>query len=137
MSSAITNLEILRNEPNRLGYSPVMESVPKRARLANNERTVLRPQLAPHGEDLRRLGLDLHNSIVQSLAANLDVVKNGGHTLDTRTHNVLEQSSSIARECYQQLLTLSEILCPQVIDEAGLSLETGRGSNSRGKRKSL
>ncbi|HVG56795.1 MAG TPA: hypothetical protein VM846_20320 [Vicinamibacterales bacterium] len=93
----------------------------------------------PQREDLRRLGLDLHNSIVQSLAAltsNLDVVKNGSDTLDLRTRNILEHSSTLARECFQELLTLSEMLCPQVIDEAGLSVgEQPRSSPAGGKRK--
>ncbi len=133
--------KILGNGSICLGYSPGMQSLPKRARLANNKRSLLDVQKAPaNGDDLRRLGLDLHNSIVQSLAAltaNLDVVTNGGHTLDLRMHNILEQSSSIARECFQQLLTLSEILCPQVSDEAGLLSDTAPESNAAGAKRQL
>ena len=86
---------------------------------------------------MRRLGLDLHGSIVQSLAAltaNLDVVKNGGHTFDLRTRNVLEESSSIARECFQQLLALAELLCPAVADDIGLPLARELGSSSESRR---
>ena len=82
---------------------------------------------------MRRLGLDLHSSIVQSLAAltaNLDVVKNSGHPLDPRTRNVLEESSSIARQCFQQLLALAELLCPAVVDDMGLPLAAELGSSS-------
>jgi signal transduction histidine kinase len=105
--------------------------------LAKKERIVLREQLAElQGDDLRRLGLDLHSSIVQSLAAltaNLDVIKNGGHTFDLRTRNVLDESSSMARECFQQLLALAELLCPAVVDEIGppLAAELGSSSQSR------
>ena len=85
---------------------------------------------------MRRLGLDLYGSIVQSLAAltaNLDVVKNNGTTLDLRTRNVLDESSSIARECFQQLLALAELLCPAVVDDIGLppAAELGSSSPSR------
>ena len=107
------------------------------ARLAKKERTLLGAQLAElQGSDLQRLGLDLHSSIVQSLAAltaNLDVVKNSGHTFDLRTRNVLEESSSIARECFQQLLALAELLCPAVVDDIGLPLAAELGSSSESR----
>jgi signal transduction histidine kinase len=106
--------------------------------LAKKERTLLGAQLADlQGDDLRRLGLDLHSSIVQSLAAltaNLDVVKSSGHAFDLRTRNVLEESSSIARECFQQLLALAELLCPAVVDDIGLPLAAELGSSSESRR---
>jgi signal transduction histidine kinase len=83
------------------------------------------------GGELRRLGFDLHHSTVQSLAAltaNLDVVTMNTHTLDGRARQVLEDSASIARECFQQLLALADLLCPPPVDEV-VPLDTESSSS--------
>jgi signal transduction histidine kinase len=90
----------------------------------------LRPPLvtAPE-EELRRLGLDLNNSVLQSLAAltsNLDLVASRRDGLDPLLQTVLEDSSSIARDCFEQLQTLADLLCPPLVDEVGLPLALER-----------
>jgi signal transduction histidine kinase len=91
--------------------------------------------ITPRGGELRRLGFDLHNSTVQSLAAltaNLDVVTANTQTLDGRARKVLEDSAVIARECFHQLLALADLLCPPSLDEMTPFVAESSASKSSG-----
>jgi hypothetical protein len=107
---------------------------PTRRRVANKPRNAVGSKYRTSDEEqLRRLGVDLRNSIVQSLAAltaNLDVVTMSGEGLDLRSRRVLEESSSIARDCFQQLLALADLLSPPPVYEIDLAAQKGAFAES-------
>jgi signal transduction histidine kinase len=73
-------------------------------------------------EECRRLGLDLHRSTAQSLAAltiNLDLIAKQPDALDPRSRQMLDESASIARQCFHEIRTLAELLYPALAEQVG------------------
>jgi two-component system NarL family sensor kinase len=98
-----------------------------RAELTGPRQTKVLNQELPDGElassraeECRRLALDLHNSTAQSLAAlamNLDIVERSGAVIDQRARRLVEESVSIARDCFREVRTLADLLYPPLVDE--------------------
>jgi signal transduction histidine kinase len=74
-------------------------------------------------EERRRLAVDLHDSTAQLLTAlnvNLDLLIQGGHSLDAMSHDLLTDSRSLVDRCAREIRTLAYVLHPPLLDEAGL-----------------
>jgi len=74
-------------------------------------------------EQQRRVSARLHSSITQSLAAltaNLDLIAGGGHGLTAARRGLLEETRTIARDCFQQLRALADELHPPIVADVGL-----------------
>ena len=75
-------------------------------------------------EERRRLARELHDSTGQSLAAlqmNLAVVRQRASGIDGRTSQALLQSMDLAEHVVKEIRTLSYLLHPPLLDEAGLA----------------
>jgi signal transduction histidine kinase len=72
----------------------------------------------------RRIARELHDTTGQSLAAialNLSrIEKLGGAKLDTKALDILAETVSIAEQCSRELRTISYLLHPPLLEEAGL-----------------
>jgi PAS domain S-box-containing protein len=74
-------------------------------------------------EERRRLARELHDSTGQSLAAlqiNLGVVRQRASGLDRKDSAVLLESMDLAEQVVKEIRTLSYLLHPPLLDEAGL-----------------
>jgi len=70
-------------------------------------------------DERRRIALALHDSTAQSLAAltmNLDLVEKRATRLDPRARRILEESRSLANECFHEILMLVKALHPPLVD---------------------
>jgi signal transduction histidine kinase len=82
-----------------------------------------------HEDERRRLGLDLHDSTAQSLAAltiNLDLIEERADELDSRARRILEESLGIVRQCFQEIRALADLLYPSLIEEIGVAVALER-----------
>jgi PAS domain S-box-containing protein len=88
-------------------------------------RELSRRLLSAQDEERRRLGRALHESTAQDLAAlslNLAVLDQMARpSLDVRTAQALAESLDLASQVMRELRTLSFLLHPPVLDEAGLA----------------
>src|SRR5262245_50669809 len=76
-------------------------------------------------EERRRLAFELHNSTAQALAAlamNLDLVATRAGALDPRARSVLDDSRTIARQCFEEVLSAAGTLSPWTLEEVGMPL---------------
>jgi signal transduction histidine kinase len=74
-------------------------------------------------EERRRLAVELHDSTAQLLTClmvNLDLLEQGGHSLDAPVHQLLEDSRSLADQCAREVRTFAYLLHPPLLDEIGL-----------------
>jgi signal transduction histidine kinase len=75
-------------------------------------------------EERRRIGRELHDSTAQSLAAlemNLALLARHAEDLNSRGQQLLEESADLARQCSQEVRTLSYLLHPPLLKEFGLA----------------
>jgi signal transduction histidine kinase len=75
-------------------------------------------------EERRRIARLLHESVAQDLAAlkmDLAVVKRLGKWTRTEEIGVIEEALSLTDECIREVRTVSYLLHPPLLDEAGLS----------------
>jgi signal transduction histidine kinase/CheY-like chemotaxis protein len=89
-------------------------------------------------EERRRLAVDLHDSTAQSLAAltmNLHLVNEA--KLDNRSHRALVESQSLAEQCVREVRTLSYLLHPPFLEEAGLLSAVRWFAEGFGKRSGI
>jgi len=74
-------------------------------------------------EERRRIARDLHDSVGQLLAAismNHGTVQSESSTLSTRAAQCLQENADMVEEVSRQIRTISYLLHPPLLDEAGL-----------------
>jgi signal transduction histidine kinase len=74
-------------------------------------------------EERRRLARELHDSVGQLLAAitmNLDLIGRESNKLSSQSVQALADNGSMVREVMQSIRTISHLLHPPLLDEAGL-----------------
>jgi len=74
-------------------------------------------------EERRRIARDLHDSVGQLLAAismNYSAVQSESEKLSTRAAQCLQESAGMVEEVSKQIRTISYLLHPPLLDEAGL-----------------
>jgi signal transduction histidine kinase len=74
-------------------------------------------------EERRHIARELHDTTAQSLSAlaiNLNVVKDSAADLNPRARACLSESLGLAEQCSREIRTLSYLLHPPLLDEAGL-----------------
>src|SRR5262245_60647205 len=75
-------------------------------------------------EERRHMARMLHETVAQSLAAlkmDLGVVKRGDESLGDGARDALEEAVALSDQCIREIRTLSYLLHPPLLDEAGLS----------------
>lgn len=81
--------------------------------------------LRSQDEERRRIGRELHDSAGQYLAAlqmNLDMLHNEVSGLKGRTPQLLAESIDLVQRCSAEIRTLSYLLHPPLLEEAGLGV---------------
>src|SRR6185437_10738032 len=79
--------------------------------------------LRAQDQERRRLALELHDSTGQllvTLTVNLSLLKSEVETVNPRVEQLISEVNSTAQEINRQLRTLSYLLHPPLLDEAGL-----------------
>jgi PAS domain S-box-containing protein len=115
---------VVRNQNGEPQYAIAMiEDISARKRAAEALRQLSGRLLRLQDEERRRIARELHDTTAQSLAAlamNLTVVKDSARDLSPRARTCLSESLGLAEECSREIRTLSYLLHPPLLDEAGL-----------------
>jgi len=116
----------LRDEAGALrGFSKVTRDTTERRTYEEALRELSGRLLRLQDEERRRMARELHDSTAQTLAAlslNLALVKQRtGGLDDPRTAKALAESLELADQASREIRTLSYLLHPPMLDEAGLS----------------
>jgi PAS domain S-box-containing protein len=115
---------LVRNQNGEPQYAIAMvEDISGRKRAAEALRQLSGRLLRLQDEERRRIARELHDTTAQSLAAlamNLTVVKDSAPDLSPRARTCLSESFELAEECLREIRTLSYLLHPPLLDEAGL-----------------
>jgi PAS domain S-box-containing protein len=115
---------LVRNQNGEPQYAIAMiEDISGRKRAAEALRQLSGRLLRLQDEERRRIARELHDTTAQSLAAlamNLTVVKDSAPDLSPRARTCLSESLELAEECLREIRTLSYLLHPPLLDEAGL-----------------
>jgi PAS domain S-box-containing protein len=101
----------------------MVEDISERKRTAEALRRLSGRLLRFQDEERRRIARELHDTTAQSLAAlamNLSVVKNSASDLSPRARTCLHESLELAEQCSREIRTLSYLLHPPLLEEAGL-----------------
>jgi PAS domain S-box-containing protein len=101
----------------------MVEDITARKRAAEALRQLSGRLLRLQDEERRRIARELHDTTAQSLAAlamNLSVVKDSASDLSPRARTCLCESLELAEQCLREIRTLSYLLHPPLLDEAGL-----------------
>jgi PAS domain S-box-containing protein len=101
----------------------MVEDISERKRTAEVLRHLSGRLLRLQDEERRRIARELHDTTAQSLAAlavNLSVVKESAPELSPRACTCLSESLELAEECLREIRTLSYLLHPPLLEEAGL-----------------
>src|SRR5258708_32006564 len=75
-------------------------------------------------EEQRRLARELHDSVGQLLAAinmNIDIVSTEAHKLSPATAKCVAENAGLVQEVSREIRTISHLLHPPLLDEAGLA----------------
>jgi PAS domain S-box-containing protein len=115
---------LVRNQNGEPQYAIAMiEDISGRKRAAEALRQLSGRLLRLQDEERRRIARELHDTTAQSLAAlamNLSVVKESAPDLSPRARTCLSESLELSEECSREIRTLSYLLHPPLLDEAGL-----------------
>jgi signal transduction histidine kinase len=101
----------------------MVEDISERKRTAEALRQLSGRLLRLQDEERRHIARELHDTTAQSLAAlaiNLNVVKDSVADLNPRARSCLSESLGLADQCSREIRTLSYLLQPPLLDEAGL-----------------
>jgi signal transduction histidine kinase len=91
-------------------------------------------------EERRRIARELHDTTAQSLAAiavNLARVEKLAPNLDPKASDVLADSLALAEQCSREIRTLSYLLHPPLLEEAGLAAALGWYANGFTQRSNV
>jgi PAS domain S-box-containing protein len=118
------SVSLVRNEKGEFKYCVGMvEDISERKRAEESMRRLSGRLLRLQDEERRRIARQLHETVGQSLAGlaiNLTVVKDSAADLSPRASACLSESLELAEQCSREIRTLSYLLHPPLVDEAGL-----------------
>jgi PAS domain S-box-containing protein len=101
-----------------------IRDITQRKHIENNLRELSARLLQLQDEERRRIARELHDSAGQLLAAlnmNLSPLLQTANGVDQRTRKVLEESLELVHELSSEIRTMSYLLHPPLLDEAGLA----------------
>jgi PAS domain S-box-containing protein len=115
---------LVRNQNGEPEYAiGMVEDISERKQAEEALRQLSGQLLRMQDEERRRIARELHDTTAQSLAAlaiNLSVVKDSVPDLSPRARTCLSESLELVKECSREIRTLSYLLHPPLLDEAGL-----------------
>jgi signal transduction histidine kinase len=91
-------------------------------------------------EERQRLARELHDSTAQELAAlgmNLAVVRQSPTPFDTRTSRALQECATLSERCTRAIRSISYLLHPPLLEEAGLPAAVRWCADGFGRRSGL
>lgn len=100
-----------------------IEDITERRRLENSLHDVSEQLLRLHDEEKAHIARELHDTTAQGLAAlslNLALLQRSLKSPDAETRKTLEEALHLAEQCSREIRTLSYLLHPPLLDEAGL-----------------
>ena len=106
------------------GFAKVVRNISVRKQAEELSRRLSIRMMEAQDEERRRISRELHDSAGPSLAAlvmNLARVDKGASGLGKTARSALSESLMLAKECAQQLRTMSYDLHPPLLEEAGLA----------------
>jgi PAS domain S-box-containing protein len=107
-----------------LHYDGIVEDITTRRHAEEGMRQLSGRLLRLQDEERRHIARELHETAAQSLAGlaiNLNIVKTSAADLSPRASACLSESLELAEQCSQEIRTLSYLLHPPLVDEAGLA----------------
>jgi PAS domain S-box-containing protein len=107
-----------------LYYDGIVEDITTRRHAEEAMRRLSGRLLRLQDEERRRIARELHETAAQSLAGlaiNLNMVKDSAAHLSPRASACLVESLELAEQCSREIRTLSYLLHPPLVDEAGLA----------------
>ncbi|PYV29079.1 MAG: hypothetical protein DMG24_00005, partial [Acidobacteria bacterium] len=109
---------------NLRGFAKVVQDITSRKEEEDLSRELSIRMMRAQDEERKRISRELHDTAGPSLAAlvmNLAQVEKAASGLGRKTRSALAESVKLAKECAQQLRTVSYQLHPPLLDEAGLA----------------
>jgi len=107
-----------------LHYDGMVEDITTQRRAEEGLRRMSGRLLRLQDEERRRIARQLHETAAQGLAGlavNLAIVKASAAGLSPRARACLSESLELAEQCSREIRTLSYLLHPPLVDEAGLA----------------
>jgi PAS domain S-box-containing protein len=105
-----------------IGASAIARDISERKRFEQSLRELTVRILQAQDEERRRIARELHDSTVQKLALlSMNLSQLHAASLPQKAQTMLAQAEQLARECVQELRTLSYVLHPPMLDELGLA----------------
>jgi PAS domain S-box-containing protein len=107
-----------------LHYDGIVEDITTRRHAEEALRQLSGRLLRLQDEERRHIARELHDITAQSLAGlaiNLSMVKDSAPNLNPRASACLSESLELAEQCSREIRTLSYLLHPPLVDEAGLA----------------
>lgn len=118
------HVSLVRNQKGGFKYCiGMVEDISERKRTGEALRQLSGRLLRMQDQERRRIARELHDSTAQSLAAlamNLNVVKDSAPDLSPKARTCLSESLGLAEQCSREIRTLSYLMHPPLLDEAGL-----------------
>jgi PAS domain S-box-containing protein len=119
------NASVYRDEAGDvMGVFAAARDISERRRTEDSMRQLSGRLLRLQDEERRRIARQLHETAAQGLAGlavNLTIVKTSDANLNSRARACLYESLELAEQCSQEIRTLSYLLHPPLVDEAGLA----------------
>ena len=118
------DVSLVRNETGEFKYCiGMVEDISGRKRTEEALRQLSGRLLRLQDEERRRMARELHETAAQSLAGlavDLNMVKTLAPDLNPRASACLSESLELAEQCSREIRTISYLLHPPLVDEAGL-----------------
>jgi signal transduction histidine kinase len=123
--TVLANIAPIRDEAGTvIGAVNVFQDITKRKQAEQLLKQLSARLLQLQDEERRRIARELHDSHAQSLAAlamNLAILNKSAKTLDPRARQALAESLALSEACVREIRTISYLLHPPFLDEAGLA----------------
>jgi PAS domain S-box-containing protein len=123
------SVSLVRNQKGEFKYCiGMVEDISERRRTEEALRQLSGRLLRLQDEERRRMARELHETAAQSLAGlavNLTLVKTLATDLNPRASACLSESLELAEQCSREIRTISYLLHPPLVDEAGLGPALG------------
>ena len=125
VTPVLYNASVYRDETGDvIGVFAAARDISERKRTEEALRQLSGRLLRLQDEERRRIARQLHETTAQGLAGlavNLSIVKSSAADLSPRASACLSESLELAEQCSREIRTLSYLLHPPLVDEAGLA----------------